>query len=769
MAHFNVTLFAVFADGALIAEQENRPEFEPDIPIPGLMSSRFSWSVVSQEGFSGRPSFWLTHPRPDNSRSVTLNWSGISAQDWERGTEGQLLLAAKEVFSGQSHEVSVTVAIRSIDRKDLTFFTPDTVHQLTPCKPNAFDELDGGIYHFHLIPRDDIQPLKRCQYTSTCEVQIDENIFGAARDATLALQISHGSRFTSHNHAVLRLLVNVRPLKNAESGLLFNGTGREELRFVQGRPLELEIDGEPAGSAGFSWTIEDFDPSVFKLEPSFRKMERGSTAQLVLENLSDWDWIYGTGTHSVGHGTLIGATLVVQDGIRKPVRLPFTFGLKPVVKRFNLNGGTLLNNPEGASFEIAEDAEYSPVIDRSDPDHPVIRLENVGIRSVDGGAMSNLPAGAQLSFDEKLPLLGPATVGVNGLNMGDDDETEQELRQRVHLLWANPPFHSNRAQLVKIAEQVAGVDRAFIYPPFALDGMDGLGLVGCALVAPGRRPGVGSKSALALEVLAQLKSHGSFTASYVMMDVDEVGDINKTTGKGRCEVDLDLQISPADDFRWSWPTEVNPVVEKWYPERRLLYLYGETDGDRLTQLHQALKALIPGDTLSIAGQSVTVIDVVPESRAIYLGAPLLGEDNSELKQVEVEGQRVYSPCPLQAEIDAAIDRVFKELGTSETTPPTAEIPWQRRFPQTTFQNPDELRVARIIDELMDIDGIADARVIAPQENITPPANRTDRLASGGRRYKTFILKRRRLAVGPLLSTPGIDVPLVPGIKSTGVF
>jgi len=57
------------------------------------------------------------------------------------------------------------------------------------------------------------------------------------------------------------------------------------------------------------------------------------------------------------------------------------------------------------------------------------------------------------------------------------------------------------------------VDRAFIYPPLALDGINGLGRAGVALVAPGRRPGVGSTSTLAETVLDELKEKASFTSN----------------------------------------------------------------------------------------------------------------------------------------------------------------------------------------------------------------------------------------------------------------
>jgi len=735
-----VTLFAVFSDKSVLAQQDNLPA----LTLGGARRTRWTWTVVSTEGFSGTPLFWVTHPNSDDTTTAKLHWSGIDNQDWEHGREGTVTIEALPADAAMGKRVlKVPVAIRSIDRKDLTFFTPGTVHRVSACKAAAYDRRRQ--YSFRLFPPDQADgfplPLVRGKASGThVDVQLTPGgHFTEPQDSWLDLIVTDGG-----SESRLRMRVGTRPLREARDGTLL---GERPLSFVRGQPLALAIAGEPSSPAGFSWEVAGFDAAKFKLEPAFKPMGRGPSAALEIDGLSDWDWI---------NGTTGAASLVVGDGRREPVNLPFTFALEPVTMRFALAEGTKLVGPAGEALEIAEDGEFEPVIDRSDPDHPVIRLEGVEVRSVSPGAGANMEGGSKLAFQDEIPLLGEATVGPNGLNLGDDDESDDELRDRVRVLWAYPPAHGNRSHVLKIAEQVEGVDRAFVYPSLALDGLNGLGRVGCALVAPGRRCGVGRDSALAREVLEKLRAQGSFTADYVMMDVDHVGEVDPDTGKGMCQVDVDIQLDLADPTAWRWRAALNPVIGSMPDDRTIVVFHDPRDPERTAKIDTALAALADGDQLYLLGRPVTVAAIDNARRTLHLAGPVVEEDGAPLRREALVGERLYPTCPLRPAIEKELDALFKTLGTSEAPPPGDELPIQRRFPPVAFRNPDELKIAEIVNRLMDVEGVRDLRVVSPAANVRPPPNDAWTADSGERRYRARILSLRRVALGPLRPTPGLD-------------
>jgi Baseplate J-like protein len=732
------TIFAVYSDGAVQTQQDNLPE----IKIAALSETRFSWTVVSTDGFSGQPSFWVTHPAPSDTSVARLHWSGIDNQDWEFGREGTVTIEATPA-NGLKQVITVTVAVRSIDQKNLTFFTPSNIQTITTCKGPAFSP---SSYTFSLTPPSALEgfslsPSKSDSAGSAFQVKPDNSVAAFHRpvDTWFTLNITDGVSQSS-----LRLRVSTRPLRFVETKEFFGG---EELLMIYGRPSEISIDGEPSSSAGFDWNVEDFDPSGFKLEPVFEAIGRTKKAALQLEGLSDWDWIYGT----VGK-----ATLVINDGRRAPTRLPFNFRLEQVSRKINLDQGTSLRSSGGERYEIAQDGEYAPVIDTSDPDNPIIRLEGVQIRSVDAGAGGNMSAGQTLTFPEKQPLIGEAVVGSTGINMGDDDETDAELRDRVSVLWADPPGHGNRAHVLQIAGQVAGVDRAFVYSPFALEGFQALGKVGVALVAPGRRSGVGADSALAREVYDHLLDKGSLTADYVMMDVDDYGVPDPATGRGSCQVDVELQLQLEDESRWSFPASRNLIVASMPQPDKLIFECNRDDPEELAQVSAAVGAIEDGRTMQLLGSTVTVQSVVDAELTVYLTEPLMDDDGNEVPVDRIIGQRFYPICPVKSLVEDRLDAVFKALGTSESPNPGDDVPWQRRYPLTSSIHPAQLRVAEIVNQIMEIEGVRDMRVVTPIDNVAPPPNEVVPLLSGEKFYKTYILSLRRVAVGPMRYTPGVD-------------
>ena len=151
------------------------------------------------------------------------------------------------------------------------------------------------------------------------------------------------------------------------------------------------------------------------------------------------------------------------------------------------------------------------------------------------------------------------------------------------------------------------------------------------------------------------------------------------------------------------------------------------------------------------------MDAVDNARRIlHLAGPVTEEDGAPLRRDLVVGERLYPACPLRSVIEKELDALFKTLGTSEAPPPGDELPLQRRFPPVDFRNPDELKVAEIVNRLMDIEGVRDLRVVSPASNVRPPHNDAVTAASGERVYRAYILSLRRVALGPLRPTPGLD-------------
>ncbi len=746
-----VSIFAVVQDGSLVAEQENRPQ----INAPAAAGESCTWNVVDVAELTGQPTFWMSTSGSDSSTQAKLNWAGIDPKDWELGRVGRVTIEC--TGDSGTETIVVRVEVRSIGIRDLTFFTPANSFVLEPNARSTW----GGSYDYTLKPPlgsdkvVDFGVQKRPSPSSDIGVELyldpdNRDLFNRARDSWVELRISGQG-----DAARFRLRLAIRPLTVAGGSYPCEA----ELELVRGQTLQLEIDGDPSVPNGYSWTLEGFNVGRFKGAPSFASIGNTASARLDLRDLTDWDWINGT------TGGMVD--LVVRDGLRPAARMPLRFHLEPSQQRFSLEAGTLLEGPDGVLLEVAEDGVYLPVGMTGEPDAQIV-LENLPVRAQEAGADANLPAGTVLSFVEAQPLLASATVGVDGLTLGASEESSDRLRDRIRVLWADPPAHGNRSHVLQIAWQTAGVDKAFVYPPFALNGLDGLGRVGIGLVAPGTRAGVSRRSALADEVRARLTELGSFTADYVIMDVDDRGPVDPL-GKGACQVDLEIQVRLNDETSWKWPSPHNIVVEN--VDGTALRVF--TDPNDIAQeraVLETLSGLVQGDSLQVLGLDATVSEVNAREYLVYLAEPILDEHGQPVPAEQLVGARIYPTCPLKSEIEPAIRGVFAALGTSEAPLPVDEssppglrpdpkLPWQRRYPQTTFLYPDVLRLAEIVNQLYETKGLADLRIVSPKENVAPPTNAANTTPAGEQVFTTYILTLRRLMLGPYRPTPGEDLGL----------
>ncbi len=755
-----LTLFGVLRDGGLLAMQENPLTYNlpqetlSKIPMGkggfGIVMTglgQWSWSITSVKGFSGQPQFQLIPSQDTNS--VELRYSGIDPLDWEHGATGTIQLSALHSSGESSEEPVLTIKVGSIDFKDLTFYTPQMSIPFSICKGKAstddytvsFKSDTGIAAELATIDSNGIH------FSSTAAASTT-SLFDSPVDEANKLKILHADS-DADKPSLIPMRLCTRPLRytdeNGASILFAAGT---ELELTKDQDLTLEIDGDAGSNAGYSWEITDFDPSgTLKLSPSFETIKGGSTAVLKLKDESEWDWMYGSSST---------AALVVRDGTRPEITIPFTFGLKQTIMPIHLKAGTLFQNADGIQYEVIREDDYYPVVDTT---YKEIRLEGVPVRSVEGKGITNLPYEEVLTLVEKQPLLGDATVTEGGLTMGDDPESDEELRKRVSVLWANPPAHGNRSHLFKIASQVEGVDRAFVYPSFALEGHTGLGYAGLALVGPGRYAGVGAESALAKEVHALLEEQGSYTGNYVMMNVHTE------------EIPVHIQIKLEDELNWSLPMPYNfsPFDVIGYEGNVLtvrLNLLHDHDYAVYETVTNRIKTLKKGTKLYWGHVPLTVNKTVYDagtSDGDKLAHFHLSQNYSDFPIEDFVGipvtfQMLYPDCPERKLVQEAVERVFADLGTSEAAKPeySEERPWQRRFPRTDFMYPDELRIAELYNQVMDIPGVEDMRLVTPLDNLRPSPNEMN-VDEDVKTYTTYVLVMRNLVVGPYQEKEYYDI------------
>ena len=406
----NVIIFAVFSDGSVIAQQENLPQLSLGVPGGGAvvpMGETWSWTVIDQSGFSGSPRFWLTIPDPDNSAFADLHWSGIDNQDWEFGREGTLVVdVTPSSPTARKWRLTVKVAIRSINFKDVTFFTPGSMLTLRPCKkpplisrafytftltlPGSTGSSSGVDFrHARFSSMGSSTSTPSTGSTSDGDYRLDlartfdsgpkidlqlnpGDQFSEPRDTWIGLEID-GLGIGSSRTSRFRMLASVRPLTVSGTEGVFPDSDVQTL--VKGTPLELSIAGEPISPTGFRWGVKEFDNYAFKLDPSFKPLGSGSTASLELEDVSQWDWY--AGTKSSRETGLEGAVVLeVSDGRRPPAEVKFDIQLQRDTEPVSLLAGTLLTGPDGQEYEIVEDGKYHPVVSGYVRDRE-IRLENI--------------------------------------------------------------------------------------------------------------------------------------------------------------------------------------------------------------------------------------------------------------------------------------------------------------------------------------------------------------------------------------------------------
>ncbi len=89
---------------------------------------------------------------------------------------------------------------------------------------------------------------------------------------------------------------------------------------------------------------------------------------------------------------------------------------------------------------------------------------NVPVTAVLAGDAANVPAGTSLTFENSiLGVLPVATVGVDGIEDGNDEEDIEQLRARYILRLGEPPTGGSDQDYEAWALAVAGVTRVWVY------------------------------------------------------------------------------------------------------------------------------------------------------------------------------------------------------------------------------------------------------------------------------------------------------------------
>jgi len=127
---------------------------------------------------------------------------------------------------------------------------------------------------------------------------------------------------------------------------------------------------------------------------------------------------------------------------------------------------------------------------------------SIEITASEGGDSGNQDAGAILSFVSPIAeVSSQATVATGGLTGGADEETDDDLRERVLLRKQYPPYGGCSYDYWRWMLEYAGVTRAWVFPAY-----NGAGTVGCAFVMDDSTPYIPNAATVAL-VRAYLVEH----------------------------------------------------------------------------------------------------------------------------------------------------------------------------------------------------------------------------------------------------------------------
>lgn len=133
----------------------------------------------------------------------------------------------------------------------------------------------------------------------------------------------------------------------------------------------------------------------------------------------------------------------------------------PAVGNITIAGVNTTLVPAGSVFVSATGIEYSTDADATIAAGTAL----VAVTALSSGANTNLVAGSLLSLTSPITgITSTATIDLNGITGGADQEDDIKLRARLLARIQQPPHGGADYDYVNWALEVAGVTRAWVYP-----------------------------------------------------------------------------------------------------------------------------------------------------------------------------------------------------------------------------------------------------------------------------------------------------------------
>jgi hypothetical protein len=209
------------------------------------------------------------------------------------------------------------------------------------------------------------------------------------------------------------------------------------------------------GKIGFAWAM-----GLFGVQRTLEAIDKDSPPQQgsSLLGLQTWGTISGIPSNQGGYG---------QNGAE-----PSSGGLAPVTGTSGtvVSAGQQLLAPDGVTV-IELDADVTIPATGS-------------FSAVTAGSAGNLPISAVLTWETPPAGCDPTVTLSAALTGGDDVETPQSLFTRIADHWQQPPKGGANIDYKTWAEEIDGVEEAFVYPR-----RQGTGTVDVVVVGPGSGTG----------------------------------------------------------------------------------------------------------------------------------------------------------------------------------------------------------------------------------------------------------------------------------------
>lgn len=190
----------------------------------------------------------------------------------------------------------------------------------------------------------------------------------------------------------------------------------------------------------------------------------------------------------------------------------------------------------GAAMRASSGMLYTTDADAKAPGEARVTASEAG----EGG---NLEEGAALTLVSPASGIGPNATVVE-ISGGTDEESDEELRQRLLLALQAPPHGGNAADYVTWATEVEGVTRAWCRAGYAGDGT-----VGVTFVSDTQEGGIIPGRALVERVQEYIDARRPITADvYVFAPVSLPVDISLRISPDTAAVRLAVQAELADLF-----------------------------------------------------------------------------------------------------------------------------------------------------------------------------------------------------------------------------